>query len=672
MAIQSTLDPPAAQAAGARPDLPDRYRLRGRLRRRTDRPVLIADDAALGHLVALKSGPDPEALRREAEVLEALDDPRIVRLRDRIERAGQCWLVLDYIAGESLEARLQAGAMAASDVLRLLRDLAEAVGQIHARGFLHRDLKPANVLIRPSGEPVLIDLGAAAPLHDAPLPAASSSLTEGYAAPEQYLDAPAEGPWTDIYALGAIGLRAISGSAPPPALRRLDGVPVPPLGLDPTDPLSRAIPAAMSLGAGERPQHIRDFLIMLESGDDPSPEPDEDEGPPTVRIERRARPRPAAGTGPAAPEPGPVRRRRWPWLLVGSLVVLVAGVAAAAVGLRPLYDRHFKTSWLVDPSGEGDAVTIGEALDRAGEGARILIRPGTYHESLVLDGAFHLAAAGEGEMPLIAPEAGPCLLTTASGGSVRGLAFQGGETAGLACLAISGGDLRVEASRISAASGPALEVRAGAMPTIQDSEIAGGGLVVREGAQPVVASTTIAAVSGPAITVRSGAAPEIVESRIERSGPVVFAEGAGGRFERNRIEGALTNGIEIGSGAAPVVADNEIAAAGEAGIFVYDEGAGSIESNRVSGSRLSGIVLAEGAASRLSGNRIDASGEHGILVLEGADVALQENLVEGSRGFGIAIAPGAEADLGANQLRANASGGVHDARTAGEEADGGA
>ena len=80
--MQSTLDPPAAQAAGARPDLPDRYRLRGRLRRRTDRPVLIADDAALGHLVALKSGPDPEALRREAEVLEALDDPRIVRLRD--------------------------------------------------------------------------------------------------------------------------------------------------------------------------------------------------------------------------------------------------------------------------------------------------------------------------------------------------------------------------------------------------------------------------------------------------------------------------------------------------------------------------------------------------------------------------------------------------------------
>ena len=69
---------------------------------------------------------------------------------------------------------------------RLLLRLCDAVAFVHARGLLHRDLKPANVVVRPDGSPVLVDFGAALPL-ERPAPAASELVTDGYAAPEQYV-----------------------------------------------------------------------------------------------------------------------------------------------------------------------------------------------------------------------------------------------------------------------------------------------------------------------------------------------------------------------------------------------------------------------------------------------------------------------------------------------------
>ncbi|MDX1540397.1 MAG: serine/threonine-protein kinase, partial [Geminicoccaceae bacterium] len=486
-------------------DLGDRYRLRGRLRRRSGAPVLLAVDEADGRLVAIKAAANAEAATAEADVLGHLDHPGVVRLRERLEIDGEHWLVLDYVPGDSLEARLRAsGPMSPDAVQGLLRDLAGTLDHIHAQGYLHRDLKPANVLLDEAGQPVLIDFGAAL-AADQPAPAdGASELSDGYAAPEQYLDGEAEGPWIDLYALAALGYRALGGEVPPAATDRLDhGAELDLTRLDGPPTLLQALERGLALDPRERPQTAADFVALLERAPAPAPpvanDPD-DEGLPTVRIRRRPGRRAVAVEQPSAPMSPPRRRRLVPLLVILALVLIgVAGAYAA----RPLYDRHVKTTWLVDPGGDGDVASISEALTRAGEGARVVVRPGTYEESLVLDRAAQLVAEEGAERPVIAPPAGPCLLTTASGGSLAGFDLQGSETAGVACLAISGGDLRVQDSRITASAGPAIEVRAGATPEIRGGEVRGVGVVIREGSQPVVQDVTFEGVEGPSIIVRS-------------------------------------------------------------------------------------------------------------------------------------------------------------------------
>ena len=70
-------------------------------------------------------------------------------------------------------------------------------------------------------------------------------------------------------------------------------------------------------------------------------------------------------------------------------LLLLGGVSAATVAsafaLRPLYERYIKTDWVVDAAGGGDAVAIGEALRRAGDDARLSIRPGTYPETVLIE-----------------------------------------------------------------------------------------------------------------------------------------------------------------------------------------------------------------------------------------------------------------------------------------------
>ena len=96
---------------------------------------------------------------------------------------------------------------------------------IHAAGWLHRDLKPANVLLRSDGIPVLVDFGAALPIGESAT--LETEVTDGYGAPEQYLTDAREGPWTDVYGLGAIAYRALCGRAPLSAPARLRGEAMP-------------------------------------------------------------------------------------------------------------------------------------------------------------------------------------------------------------------------------------------------------------------------------------------------------------------------------------------------------------------------------------------------------------------------------------------------------------
>ena len=297
---------------------PQRYRIRGRLRRTSGRPVLLAVDRTDGRLVLIKGGAGSGGAQHEAEILAQLAHPNIVALRDRIERAGASYLVLDYIDASSLEDHLaeQGGRLQPAPLTRLLLELCDALSHVHAQGLLHRDLKPANILVRAEGTPVLVDFSAALPMDDGAAPREFSSLTEGYAAPEQYAEDQAEGPWTDVYGLGALAYRAFTGELPKAAPERLRGQAMPPAAAHAgaeSAQLAAAIDWALALDPAARPQSIEEWRQALAGGaprPGPAAGPEEpDDGAPTIRV-RRVKARRLIAPADAAVEALPPGRRR--------------------------------------------------------------------------------------------------------------------------------------------------------------------------------------------------------------------------------------------------------------------------------------------------------------------------------------------------------------------------
>jgi serine/threonine-protein kinase len=197
--------------------------------------VYKAKDTRLGRSVAIKvllgqHAEDPamrERFEREAQAISALSHPSICTLHDVGEHEGIHYLVMEYLEGETLAARLARGPLALDQALELGREIAVALAAAHDHGVVHRDLKPGNVMLTKSG-PKLLDFGLAklhAASHGIVDPAARETVagpltargeilgTLQYMAPEQLegLEADAR---SDIFAFGCLLYEMISGRRP--------------------------------------------------------------------------------------------------------------------------------------------------------------------------------------------------------------------------------------------------------------------------------------------------------------------------------------------------------------------------------------------------------------------------------------------------------------------------
>lgn len=140
--------------------------------------VYRARDPRLNRQVAIKLLPgelaaDPhsrERLRREAMAVAALDHPYICKIFEIGEHGDAVFLVMEYIACETLHRRLQDGPLPLSDALRLAGEIAKALHEAHARRFLHRDLKPANIMLTEQGHVKVMDFGLAKRVEPLPSP----------------------------------------------------------------------------------------------------------------------------------------------------------------------------------------------------------------------------------------------------------------------------------------------------------------------------------------------------------------------------------------------------------------------------------------------------------------------------------------------------------------------
>ena len=179
--------------------------------------VVLARDERLHREVAVKrvhasGGADAtRRMRREAKLGAGLTHRALVTIFDTLVEDGELIIVMEYVAGETLAARLGRGRLAPAEALAVLRPVAEALDHAHAHGIVHRDVKPANVLLGERGTVKLADLGVAIGddhsriTHDG---AMVGSLS--YMAPEQFGPVRATGA-ADVHALAAVAFEALSG-----------------------------------------------------------------------------------------------------------------------------------------------------------------------------------------------------------------------------------------------------------------------------------------------------------------------------------------------------------------------------------------------------------------------------------------------------------------------------
>lgn len=267
------------------------YRIEARLGAGGMGEVYRASDTRLGRTVALKfllldvvRGPEArQRFRREARAISNLNHSHICALYDVGEHDGTDYLVMEYVQGETLAARLARGRLPIHQALRLATEIADALDAAHTNGIVHRDLKPGNIMLTKSGIK-LLDFGLAkeAGTAAAATETGTATVTEPgmiigtpqYMAPEQ-INGAAIDQRTDIFAFGTVlyemvtGRKAFAGKNPvsliaailerePEAMRLDDSQIVPAAALE------RAILKSLAKDPDERWQTARDLKHELE------------------------------------------------------------------------------------------------------------------------------------------------------------------------------------------------------------------------------------------------------------------------------------------------------------------------------------------------------------------------------------------------------------------------
>jgi eukaryotic-like serine/threonine-protein kinase len=154
-----------------------------------------------------------EFFQNEAEVIAALEHPCIVPIYDFGWHGQQPYIVMRYMAGGSLQDRIDKGEIKLTEMAHILKRVADALDSAHAKGIIHRDIKPSNILFDSSGESFLSDFGIATSKSFSTDDGEWLVGTPAYMSPEQVQGNQVDGR-SDIYALGVTLYRLLTGQLP--------------------------------------------------------------------------------------------------------------------------------------------------------------------------------------------------------------------------------------------------------------------------------------------------------------------------------------------------------------------------------------------------------------------------------------------------------------------------
>ena len=282
---------------------------------------------------------------QEARSLSKLDHPNIVGVHQVFEENNTAYMALDYIEGRDLLQIIEEDEepLAPEQIETILRKVLDAVGFVHDQGVLHRDISPDNILLNAEGEPVLIDFGAAREeaSQKSRVLSALRVVKDGYSPQEFYITGSEQGPYSDLYALGATFYHLLTGELPPNSQARLSAVasgeedPYLPLaGRIPElkDNLLLSIDKALAILPKDRIESAAYWLDMID-------------GKVHVPVVAALANSPAAAAAPAAEAAKPKSKK-------GMLLATAAVVGAVAIGVATQTD-------LLSGGGAPEAVATG-------------------------------------------------------------------------------------------------------------------------------------------------------------------------------------------------------------------------------------------------------------------------------------------------------------------------
>jgi serine/threonine protein kinase len=239
-----------------------------------------------GGRVAVRSVADAETFElslesfvNEARLLAKFSHPSVVKVYRFLEANGTAYMAMPYLRGPTLKNVRRSMTEPPTEAwLRSVIDpLLDALAMLHAEGLYHRDIAPDNVLLAGAGLPVLLDFGAARHLIGDRTQSPTAVLKPNYAPIEQYAESRQlrQGPWTDLYALGALTKYLLDGSPPPAstarsiqdemdalANRRIAGV---------STRFLTAIDWALAVRPKDRPQNVEALSDALNGRNEPPP-----------------------------------------------------------------------------------------------------------------------------------------------------------------------------------------------------------------------------------------------------------------------------------------------------------------------------------------------------------------------------------------------------------------
>ena len=251
-------------------------------------PASLAGRTASNH-VSLLSQANAETFAlglrsfvNEARLLARFDHPALIKVHRYWEDYNTAYMAMPYYLGSNLKVVRAQLTQTPSEawVRAIVEPLLGAIETLHREAVYHRDISPDNVIVQPDGRPVLLDLGAARRVISDKSMALTAILKPAYAPIEQYAEAGSvkQGPWTDLYSLGATMHYLLLGKPPAPATARAvhdDVIPLAQRGLPGcSDEFLRCIDWMLRPRPIERPQSVAQLREVL-AGHVPVPTPPE-------------------------------------------------------------------------------------------------------------------------------------------------------------------------------------------------------------------------------------------------------------------------------------------------------------------------------------------------------------------------------------------------------------